>query len=150
MNEQNNLEQEILDLEKAIAAKLERPGQKCIIDQEIGVLAAKVVADCTAERKQMVIHILQLVGFNTTNLRVVEEKSMKRGERAAVGKMIDYARREYGIPVTKMAEKFGVSRPLLYKYINGDCAPSEKAAKAIIAKLNEYVPGIETEYRRKK
>lgn len=148
MNEQNNLDQEILDLEKAIAAKLERPGHRCIIDQEIAVLAAKVLADCTPDRKGMVMHLFELVGFNVTNLREIEERGIDENGDPNIGAMIAYAAQECYVSVATLSKECGVSRPLLYKYMHGTHKPSAKNAKAITKALQKWVPDIKTRYRK--
>lgn len=148
MEEQKNLDQEILDLERAIAAKLEKPGQRCIIDMEIGLLAAKVVADCTQDRKALVIHLLQLVGFNTTNLQIIEEREKEKQQKPDVGKMIKYATDQCYTTMSKLAKESGVARPALYRYANGKYEPTKKNAEAIIKALKRRIPDIESEYKQ--
>ena len=148
MEEQKNLDQEILDLENAIAAKLENRWHRCIVDREVAVLAARVVADCNKDRKGMVMHLLSLVGFNVDNLRIIEERGIDENGDLNVGAMISYAVKECYITLTTLSRESGVARPQLYNYSKGKYKPSEKNAKAIIKALQKYAPDIKTEYRK--
>ena len=148
MDEQKNLDQEILDLEKAIADRLEKKWHPCVVDREIAVLAARVVADCNKERKGMVMHLLGLVGFNVDNLRIIEERGIDENGSLNIGAMIAYAVDENYISIGTLAKESGVARQLIYNYKRGTYKPSEKNGKAIMKVLQKWVPDIKTEYRR--
>ena len=148
VNGAGNFDAELKELLGIIAEKLDRPGRKCIVDQEIGVLAAKVIADCPVDRKPMVTYILKLVGFNVGNLETTEEMYKMQFARRDVGKIIQFARDRYCVPLSKLAEWTKISRPLIYAYKDERSVPDEKNAKKILKELEKFVPGVTVEYYR--
>ena len=148
VNKTENFDAELKELLSVIAEKLDKPCRRCIIDQEIGVLAARVIADCPVERKPMVTYILKLVGFNVANLETTEEMYKMQFARRDVGKIIQFARERYCVPMSKLAEWTKISRPLIYAYKDERTIPDEKNAKKILRELEKFVPGITAEYYR--
>lgn len=148
LNGTENFDAELKELLGIIAEKLDKPGRRCIIDQEIGVLAARIIADCPVDRKPMVTYILKLVGFNVANLETTEELYKMQFARRDVGKIIRFARERYYVSMTKLAEWTNISRPLIYAYKDEKNIPDEKNAKKILKELEKFVPGITIEYYR--